>query len=45
MEIPIPIDEQELNNLGKDILSLNIIKFKKYINQLERDGVSSTNMK
>ena len=40
MEIPIPIDEKELNNLEKDILSLDILKFKKYINQLERDGVS-----
>jgi lipopolysaccharide export system permease protein len=42
MEVIIPLEKKEIKNLEQDILSLNIIKFKQYIDQLEKDGVSST---
>ena len=38
----IPIKKEELKNLEEDILGLNIFQFKKYINQLDKDGVNSS---
>lgn len=43
--INIPISQNELKNLEEDILSLNIFRFRRYINQLDRDGVNSTRYK
>ena len=41
-KIELPIKISDLKNLEQDILSLNIMQFKKYINKLHDDGVSNT---
>ena len=41
----LPIHGEDLKSIEEDILSLNILRFKKYINQLDKDGVNSTRYK
>ena len=43
--ITLSLQEKNIKNLEKDILSLNVLKFKRYIDQLDRDGVSSIRYK
>ena len=45
LNVDVPVSKKELVNLEQDILGLDIIRFKKYINQLDRDGVNSTRYK
>lgn len=45
IKISIPLNIKDIKNLEQDISSLNIINFKKYINQLEKDGVNSNRYK
>ena len=45
LSVDVPVSKKELINLEQDILGLNIIKFNKYINQLDKDGVNSTRYK
>jgi len=44
-KISIPLNKKDIRNLEQDILSLNIVQFKKYINQLDKDGVGSNRYK